>query len=481
MRCPFLYLEEKEAVSKEYQPFVRLDNEITLLAAEKLGISSFFLGQKSDAPEKALAALDRYDWLVKARFEYGDLRVKVPFLHRVEGGWEIYFLFVGLFPHNDDMTFYAETVWVLEHNGLVIRNMKMIHLNAEYVRGKELDVQKLFIVTDSFYNKNNHPCIQIQKAVRQYKTDIARVLQDMKECTREKLGNPVRSPKCSAHKKCKYYTTCFRQETELPYNSIMTLTSSQHKYAMQKEGIVYLRDARIEEIEGSRMQYAEIMADRNGGFFADRVGLRSWLSRISYPITFLDFEWERFAIPPYEGMKPYDVLPFEYSVHVMQEDGSITHSVFLSVHDDREDMIRGLIRDVCETGTVLAYNAEGAEKIRLREMMQQFPQYAEQLQSIHARMEDLQVPFVSGTVYDTRMEGQWSLKKIMSLMQDKSYKDLDINQGMDAVFEWRHLDYGDDVENRQEIIENLKKYCGMDSYSMTVVYKWLVRMAETEQ
>ena len=86
---------------------------------------------------------------------------------------------------------------------------------------------------------------------------------------------------------------------------------------------------------------------------------------------------------------------------------------------------------------------------------------------------DLQLPFESGTVYDVRMRGQWSLKMIMSMMDDPGYHDLDIQQGMDAVFQWRYLDLDGDIENKEEIIENLKAYCGMDSYAMTVVYEWL--------
>ena len=226
------------------------------------------------------------------------------------------------------------------------------------------------------------------------------------------------------------------------------------------------------------MQYAEIMADKNNGFFADRLVLKSWLDRVHYPVTFLDFEWERFAIPPYPGMKPYDVLPFEYSIHVLKEDGTMSHSVFLSIHDDREALIQGLLKDTCTSGTVVAYNAEGAEKIRLMEMAEQFPQYASQLMNIYERMEDLQIPFITGAVYDTRMEGQWSLKKIMAMMNDKSYLDLDINKGMDAVFQWRHLDNEENIENKQEIVENLKKYCGMDTYAMTVVYAWLKKIVE---
>ena len=90
-------------------------------------------------------------------------------------------------------------------------------------------------------------------------------------------------------------------------------------------------------------------------------------------------------------------------------------------------------------------------------------------------MVDLQLPFESGLVYDVRMRGLWSVKVIMSLMHDKSYDDLAIHQGMDAVYEWRRLDKNDEEADKEEIVNNLKAYCGMDSYAMMVIYKWLLQ------
>jgi hypothetical protein len=139
-------------------------------------------------------------------------------------------------------------------------------------------------------------------------------------------------------------------------------------------------------------------------------------------------------------------------------------------------MAENLLKDIPREGSVMAYNAEGAEKIRIRELADLFEDLSKPLLDINERMEDLQLPFENGVIYDVRMRGQWSLKILMSMMDDPGYHDLDIQQGMDAVFEWRHLDLSEDVENREQIIENLKAYCGMDSYAMTVVFEWLKKL-----
>lgn len=476
-RCPILYWKDKVNDNHDYIQFVRLDEQITTLAVQKLKIRDYFLGEKRDPADRALNALNSFEWLVKARFEYKTLRVKVPFLHRVHDGFDVYFLFVGLFPLTTDMQFYCDTIWVLENNHIKINNIYIIHLNASYERQNELDLDELFIISDTFYNANKNPSINVKEAIYLHLNDLSSLLDKMENCSEETLGTPKRTNKCTGRNKCRYYSECFHEE-QYEDNSIVYLNGAKNRYDMQKNGIQYLKDADIDLIEGTKIQYAQIQADKNGGLFVDKLALKSWLDTVSYPITFLDFEWERFAVPPYEKMHPFDVLPFEYSLHILHEDGTVEHKVFLSIHDDRKELATSLIRDIPKEGSVVAYNAFGAEYIRIEEMIYTFPEYTDELKHINERMVDLQLPFESGIIYDTRMKGLWSLKVIMSIMNDKSYNDLAIHQGMDAVCEWRRLDKEEQDANKEDIMQNLKEYCGMDSYAMVVVFKWLLHLVK---
>ena len=397
----------------------------------------------------------------------------MPFLHRVEYGFELYFLFLGLYPKDLDLQYYCDTVWVLEQLGIRISNMRIIHLNADYVRGETLDVQKLFVISDTFYNSKNHPGKPLEETIRSNISDPTDLMAEMDRARELPIPDPVRSSSCSGRQMCRYLERCFLADREVPDNHISTLVGGTERFAMAEEGRQYLREADVSRLEGSPMQYAQVMADRNGGLFADRASLNGWMEDVTYPITFLDFEWERFAIPPYQGMRPFDVLLFEYSIHILAADGTITHTLFLSVHDDRRELAEQLIRDIPEEGTVIAYNAEGAEKLRINELIAQFPEYTAQLKSMNDRMKDLQIPFTSGFVYDVRMRGGWTLKRLMSMMDDPGYQDLDIRQGMDAVFRWRELDRDTEGIDREQIINELKAYCGMDSYATLVVFQWL--------
>ena len=91
----------------------------------------------------------------------------------------------------------------------------------------------------------------------------------------------------------------------------MHLVQSSHKLEMFEEGRTRLQDADVDRIEGTRFQFAQIMADRNNGLFIDKGAIRIWMKEhIHYPISYLDFEWETLAYPPYKGMKPFDVLTY---------------------------------------------------------------------------------------------------------------------------------------------------------------------------
>ena len=477
-RCHRLFVLEQNREKEPFQSFVRLDDTIADLAAQKLGIRECFRGERNDDPERALAALQNYEWLMRARFEYGGLRIKVPFLHKTEDGFDLYFLYHGMFPRCEDMQFYCDTVWVLEHLNIPLSQFAIIHLNGDYVRGEELDPQQLFIVSPFFYNTRNRPSYSVEAAIRANMRDLSETLRDMTRLSEKNMPEAVRSSRCAGRSRCRFYEDCFPEERSIPDNSILNLTGARYRYDMLKEGIETLRNADLSRIEGSRMQYAEIMADRQGGLFADRAALAAWLSDVVWPVSFLDFEWETFAVPPYEGMKPFMVLPFEYSLHVMEKDGSIRHEVFLSDRDARREMAERLIHDIPEEGTIIAYNAEGAEKLRIQELADRYEDLRPALLSINERMKDLQMPFTSGLVYDVRMGGVWTLKKIMSLMDDRSYQDLDIHHGMEAVFQWRQLNRGDADIDRDKILQELRDYCGMDTYAMTVIFQWLKTLAE---
>ena len=216
------------------------------------------------------------------------------------------------------------------------------------------------------------------------------------------------------------------------------------------------------------------MADRLGGLFYDRYPLKRWLEDLKGErIAFIDFEWERYLIPPFSGLKPYDVVCFEYSVHILNKDGSLIHHDFLGVKDCREEFIKSLLKDIPKDAKVVAYNAKGAEILRLKELGEQFPQYKEELADVISRTYDLAYPFVNGLVYDIKMAGNYSVKSLLKVVSSLSYDEMAIHNGMGAVYEWRDLDKDLETVDTLKVSDELRQYCAMDTYSLVLIYCWL--------
>ncbi len=473
-RCQRLYYLDQDQATV-YQPYLRHDEELTKLVVDYLGIDGYYIGQRGDAPERVIKELNDHEWFVKARFAYDDLRIKVPLLHKVRDGYELYFVMYAPFPKDEDVEFYRDNLWVLRENGIKITKVYIVHLNGEYVRDKDLDLKKLFVVSDHLYHQGR-PSIKLDDLIDDG-YDLSDILARMKKGSLAQHP-PIKRRRCKLRGLCDFYAQCFPQV--LPDNSIEFLVSSAKKDQMINEGIKYLKDARIDLIEGTRVQYAQIQADRNGGSYHDDLALSKWLASFKdKTLVFIDFEWETYMIPPYRGLRPYEHVPFQYSMHMLKKDGTLTHREFIQTGDCREDFIRSLLKDVPKDAYLIAYNAKGAEMLRLSELKRQFEAYAPFIDELLSRFIDMAYPFQEGLVYDTKMRGNFSVKSLVKVVSDMDYEELAISSGMDAVYKWRLLDLNDKYVDLDDVKKDLSAYCSLDSYSLYLIYKWLLDLMAT--
>lgn len=466
-RCPKQYWLSKR-VEKEFVPYVTYNEDIIALSIELLMMQNIFVGQPNDSKKLAIEAFKERKNLVNARFSYEDLRVKVPILLQEEGCVQVYFPFVSCYPKENEAQMMADTLSVLRECGINVDEVYAIHLNADYLREETLEVRKLLVINEHLFNSKNHPHSMIKDLIKEKTRDLLPLLEELRKLDAQETLESERTIACTRGGKCAYYDVCFLEK--FPSNSIMHLVQSSHKLEMYKEGRTRLQDVDIDRIEGTRFQFAQIMADKNNGLFIDKGAIRIWMEEsIHYPISYLDFEWETLAYPPYKGMKPFDVLTFQYSLHVEKENGDLEQYGFIGEKDCREDFICHLIHDLPKEGTILVYNMEGAEKLRLMQLAKQFPQYKEELQKIWERMVDLSLPFSTGNIYDIRMEGMYSLKKLVPIFSNFTYEDLSVSHGIEAVDCWREYETSQG-ERKKELYQALYEYCGMDTYAEYIVY-----------
>ena len=474
-RCPKLFhLSRENRMHNTFFSFFHPFDNLDELIREKIGVVNPFLGERNDASQRAENASKEFTWLINPRFEYNSLRIRIPYMHNNIDGWELYFVVLQSAPTSEKAREFAFNVKVLKKLGFRVSNVYIIHLNKDYRREQELDASELFTVVDYFYNQKGNHSTSIMDAISSTAIDLDSVITEITTGDYDVNGD-IKKAKCTRGTKCEYFDHCFPEYIYAPDESILHLSSSKNKYGMFSAGIMSLHEADLSQVEGTRLQYAQIMAARSSdGFFMDELAVISWFKEITAEAetaSFLDFEWDIYCIPPYRKMAPLQVLPFQYSLHV-SKGSKVAHYEYLGFGDCREEFIKRLISDLPTEGPIFAYNAMGAEALRLKELADCYPIYAEKILHIINRLKDLSLPFEMGLIYDLRMRGLFSLKALCSMIHpDSDYNSLEVANGLEAVKLHRKLEKETAIEEASLL--PLLNYCSKDTEELFAVYLWI--------
>jgi len=406
---------------------------------------------------------DGTEVIYEAAFSHDGVFVKVDILRMGPGGWEIYEVKSSASIKDVYFPDAAVQYYVLNGSGIVVSGVFLVHINNEYVRHGAIEPDRLFTVNDVTADVEGW-----QDTVRE---EVAR--------QKAMLGGsePVIDigPYCSNPYECDFISHCWRH---IPEGSVFDIKGSAVlPFKLYNKGIVLLKDVPFTFL--SPRQQMQVDATLKQDVHVSRDALRDFLGTLWYPLYFLDFETFMTAIPVYDDTGPYQQIPYQYSLHRLDEEGGrLQHSEFLAGPDTdpREALMEKLAGEIPDNGCVLAYNA-GFEIGVLQRLAEWFPSYLGKVGTIVANMKDLAEPFRRRDVYHWQFGGSYSLKAVLpALLPQLSYKDLDVQNGsmaMDAYF--RMCETADD-EERERLREAMLEYCGMDTLAMVRLLEVLKNM-----
>lgn len=346
--------------------------------------------------------------------------------------------------------------WVITNSGYKIKDFSIIYINNQYLRDGELDLNKLFI-TESVLRSIKPMQKWIEEKVNRFKKVLnKKTIPDID------IGEHCYNPYT-----CAFYEYCRKH---IPDNSVFDLAGLQlnKKYDLYRQGIIRLKDIpdNISLPQTAKIQLDVFKSRRN---IINKPEIKEFLSDLNYPTYFMDFETIQPAIPLFDKSKPYQQIPFQYSLHFKKNKKSkIEHFEFLAdaVDDPRIKFIENLLKATRDKGDILTYN-KSFEITRLKDIAETFPVYKKQIEERISRIKDLMVPFQKKYYYTNDMQGSYSIKYVLpALIPDLSYKDLDINEGGLASIAFESLYYETDMFKISEIRNNLLEYCKLDTFAM---------------
>lgn len=412
--------------------------------------------------------------ICEASFDYNGLYCAVDILKAENGGWAIYE--VKSSTHDDKQVYIADVAYqkyVLEHCGVQVTGTYLITLDSDYVLDGELDIYRLFKITDvrdAILAEENNIQANLSIAERLLRSDVEPDIDINENCKNPYL--------------CGFWHYCTKH---IPNPSVFDLYRMPFKKKLEyyKKGqIRYDTLLAYGDITNAKQWRQIVYALSDHGTHIDKNGIRDFLDTLSFPLYFLDFETMQPVIPQYIGTKPYAQIPFQYSLHYIErEGGELKHKEFLaeSGTDPRRAVAEGLCVDIPMHVCVTAYN-KAFECARLKELAEAFPDLAEHLLSIESNMKDLLTPFQSGYYYNRAMGGSFSIKSVLpAIFPDDpalDYHNLEqIHNGGEAMTVFPKIK---DMppEAQQVARHNLLKYCELDTYAMVKVWEELVRAAK---
>ncbi len=390
----------------------------------------------------------------------GALTCRADILTKSRSGWDLHEVKMATTVKDEYPYDTAFQRLCFDRAGIKISRVNLIHINNKYVRRGEINPQKLFVsedITDEARAKIPEVEELIGKVFAMLKRKDAPDVELLKSCP-----NP---------KKCEYIGYYCDGFPKL------------HKIASK-----FPPELLLALLERAAFDHKKIPADilksigykpEVGFSKIDAPAIRKELECLKYPLYFFDYETYSAAIPPFDGTRPYQQVPFQYSLLIQDEPGAkIRHVEFLA----REfkypvaALLAQLKRDIGAKGSVITWNAS-FEKGCNDEMARMEPKDADFLKTVNGRIFDLMFIFKFKRQMYVKSEFQKSasLKKVLPVIcPELSYKSLAIQEGGQASASWPVLTGGEITEKEKtRLAKDMLAYCKRDTEAMVGILEKL--------
>ncbi len=357
--------------------------------------------------------------------------------------------------HIDDLSFQK---FCCEEEGLTIRKCCLVYINNKYFRDGEIDPSQLFTIADVTAEVEN-----IAVDTRDRINSMLRVIS-LGECPEVIIGPHCRDPyECPLEE-------CWEH---LPETNVFTLYYSGMKsFDLYNSGIVSIEDIPV-DYKLSEKQAIQKESLITGETHLDKEAIKGFLASLEYPLYYMDFETISPAVPPFDGTRPYQHTPFQFSVHVVRDAHSNPeHYSFLAegTQDPRPMLLEELQKILGDSGSIIAFN-KGFEERILKDLGNAFPECEVWVNQVVNRTVDLLTPFRNFDYYHPSQKGSASLKAVLPTVTGRGYEELDIADGKLASIQFEKVTYGEvSDEERNKVRSDLEKYCELDTEGMI----WIV-------
>lgn len=464
--------EKKEIISRSQQRRFDQSTEVGVLTRDYFpnGVLIEVIDHLVSV-EQTQVAIERGDTCIfEASFIFNDVFVRCDVLQKDSNSWRIIEVKASTVnstvkkskivkeAYLNDL---AIQKYVLTGCGLSVSETQLMLINsAECVHP---DLSNLFSIVDAT-DQVNQLMDDVPSNVETFKTVL----------DRDDEPQVLIGQQCEKPYPCPFKGYCWQ---DVPEKSIFTIPGLRwnKKNALIEKSIFSLEDLSADYPLGPK-QRAYVNSVLHNEAAIDKTAIQEKLANLQYPIHFLDFETDNPVIPRFDGLRPYQQFPFQYSCHILQSNGTITHQEYLHTNasDPRKPLLESLLTHISSRGSVVVYTL--FERGRLNELIDAFPEHSSTLQSIINRLWD-QSDIFNNYYKHPDFCGSYSLKNVLPVLVSwLDYENLDVQEGEEAQAVWHLMLNTTNEEKKSDMIKDLKAYCKLDTRAMLEIHKVLCEL-----
>jgi predicted RecB family nuclease len=402
--------------------------------------------------------------LLEAAFVYAGALVRADILVPVDGGWRVIEVKSSGSIKDHHLIDCAVQLWVLEGAGVKVQQVCLAHVDTSFVYAGDGNYDQLLVAED------------VTEKVRALLPDVPA----WSVSHRDILANAIPLVRMGSQCKpdCQFKDHC---EQELPEYPVSILPNGRKVITdLQEVGIEDVRDIPDGVLTKERHITVWQATCANQPYISP--ALKTEFDKLPYPRFYLDFETINFVIPRWAGTRPHQQLPFQWSCHIQRKGGILEHREFLDTSGNApmRAFAESLIAVVEADGPIIVYGT--FESTVIKGLIGFFADLEKPLSDILDRLVNL-LPWLQNHYYHPAMKGSWSIKAVLpTLAPHLDYSQLDaVQNGTMAQLAFLDIINPEmDERDRKKKIQNLLKYCELDTQAMVEVVRSFIRCSNPD-
>lgn len=348
--------------------------------------------------------------------------------------------------------------WIFEASPARPKRVSLAHVNNEFVYQGDGDYTGFLAEADI-----SAEVAPVRAAVPEWLA-AAKVVLARKEPQAE-IGT-----RCWTPYDCPFQKHCWK-ETPFPLTGLPGVGRRLNE--LLGAGFQDVRDLPEEKLRGA--EQLRVWRAVQSGQASLSPDARKELAAFGYPRYFLDFETIGFAVPRWAGTRPYQPLPFQWSLHIESHNGQLRHEEFLDLTGQQpaRAVALALLEVAGQDGPVFMYTSY--ERTCLKTLAEQCPDLRDRLEALSERLVDLH-PIAKRHYYHPDMQGSWSIKAVLpTIAPALDYSRLgEVQEGTAAQQAYLEATApATTAERRASLRSSLLEYCKHDTLAMVTVARFL--------